>query len=378
MIALNAGFNRNGLGQADGMSVPHRLPQIEPGCPKRMVYGPCGGVRDDLSCEMGPFRCPFTDRAPVQWLPDPGLYGGQVLAAELARAGLLVSAPATGVGTLLRTAVTRPVVVTDFTVRPYDPVSVAEVAGTLVGSCDAVLVGEHNNRPDFPPSLLVPMLRQLGLSSWVTLTCRDRNRVVLEQELAALAALHSEGVLCVTGDGRGEGVRPGVTSVFDLDSTRLAASAGATGLPVAVAESPEAEPQKWRPSRLLQKQHAGANVCFLNHVSNAPRLARFIAEARDAGVTLPFVAGVAVYTDQRSASVLQNFPGLHLDAARVAQVLSSTDPVRAGIAASVAEARELLKIPGVVGVNISGLASAEGELAAAKIKATIGREVLGT
>jgi hypothetical protein len=22
-------------------------------CPKRMHYGPCGGVRDDLSCELG-------------------------------------------------------------------------------------------------------------------------------------------------------------------------------------------------------------------------------------------------------------------------------------------------------------------------------------
>ena len=359
------------------MSAPSRLPQIEPGCPKRMIYGPCGGVRDDLSCEMGAFRCPFTERPPVQWLPDPGLSGGRALAAEMARAGISLSEHSMAAGSLLATAATRPVVLTDFTVRPYDPVSVAEVTRALAGSCDALLVGEHNNRPDFPPPLLVPMLRELGLSSWVTLTCRDRNRIVLEQELAALAALDSEGVLCVTGDGRGEGVRPGVTSVFDLDSVRLASSANAAGLSVAVAESPEAEPQQDRAFRLLQKQRAGAKVCFLNHMSSAPRLARFVFEAREAGVTLPFIAGVAVYTDHRSASVLQNFPGLHLDSARVDAVLTASDPVTAGIEAAVGEAREVLEIPGVVGVNISGLASAEGELSAAKIKATVGREVLG-
>jgi methylenetetrahydrofolate reductase (NADPH) len=351
-------------------------PGIEPGCPKRMVYGPCGGVRDDLSCEMGTFRCPFTERPPVEWLPDPGLSGGRKLAAEMNRAGIALSA-ASG-GSLLATAATRPVVLTDFTVRPYDPTSMAEVTKALVGSCDALLVGEHNNRPDFPPPVLVAMIRQLGCSSWVTLTCRDRNRVVLEQEIAALAALDSEGVLCVTGDGRGEGVRPGVTSVFDLDSTRLAASASAAGLSVAVAESPEAEPQNFRAHRLLQKQKAGAKVCFLNHVSSAERLARFVSDARAAGVTLPFIAGVAVYTDTRSATVLQRFPGLHLDSSRVEKVLEAVDPVQAGIAEAVREARELLAIDGVVGVNISGLASAEGELPAAKIKAIVGREVLGT
>ena len=293
------------------------------------------------------------------------------------RAGLSTVDTQAGVGSLLTLAAGRPVVLTDFTVRPYDPVSVDEVTRELVDSCDALLVGEHNNRPDFPPAMLMSMIRDLGGRSWITLTCRDRNRVVLEQELAALSALNGDGVLCVTGDGRGAGVRPGVTSVFDLDSLRLVASARETGLPAAVAESPQAPPQSLRPYRLRQKQRAGAQICFLNHVSSVERLERFVDEARAEGVTLPFVAGVAVYTDERSARVLQAFPGLNLDASRVDAVLSAADPVVAGIDAAVAEAREVLAVPGVIGVNISGLASAEGELAAAGIKAVVGREVLG-
>ena len=343
-------------------------------CPKRMVYGPCGGVRSDLTCEMGAFACPFVAGKPVAWTADSPDQAGHDVATAMGAGGL--ETRGRRLNSLLTLAGQRPVVLTDFTVRPYDARSIAEVTRALAGSCDAVLIGEHNNRPDFPPAMLMPMIRDLGVESWTTLTCRDRNRIVLEQELAALAALGAEGVLCVTGDGRGVGVRPGVTSVFDLDGTRLAARAAGVGLNVAVAESPEAPPERSRPYRLLQKQLAGAQVCILNHVSSPERLSRFVADARAEGVTLPFLAGVAVYTDARSAAVLLAFPGLHLDPRAVADVLSHPDPVHAGIDAAVAEARAVLAIPGVIGVNISGLASATGELDAANIKAAVGREVL--
>jgi hypothetical protein len=86
---------------------------------------------------------------------------------------------------------------------------------------------------------------------------------------------------------------------------------------------------------------------------------------------VPFLAGVAVYTDERSAGVLAAFPGLGLDEQRVASVLASPDPVESGISAAVAEADELLAIPGVIGVNVSGLASARGEREAAAVKAAV-------
>jgi len=210
---------------------------------------------------------------------------------------------------------------------------------------------------------------------WTTLACRDRNRVVLEQELAGLAALGIEGVLCVTGDGRGPGVRPGVTQVFDLDGTRLAALAAETGLRVAVAEAPEAPPVDLRPARVVQKQRAGAQLCVLNHVSTPARVAEFVTAAQAAGATLPFVAGVAIYTDEPSARVLQRFPGLHLDGDVVERVLAAPDPRAAGIAAAVSEARELLAVPGVVGVNLSGKGSDRGEDDGARIKAAVAEQL---
>jgi methylenetetrahydrofolate reductase (NADPH) len=150
-------------------------------------------------------------------------------------------------------------------------------------------------------------VQSLGGRPWTTLTCRDRNRIVLEQELAGLAALGLEGVLCVTGDAEGTGCAAGVTQVFDLDGIRLAVLAANTGLVASVAEAPPAT--EARPHRVLEKEPAGARLCLLNHVSSAGTVSHFVERARAAGVTLPFIAGVAVHTDERSAAVLQAFPG---------------------------------------------------------------------
>jgi len=327
----------------------------EPACPKHMVYGPCGGVRPDLSCEMGPHRCPFTERPVPKW-PEPAL----------------ADAPPS---TLLRGAESGPVVVTDLTLPAFDADAVAAITGLLADSCDALLVGEHQNRPDFPPTLMAALIRQAGGIPWLTLTCRDRNRLVLEQELVGLRIAGADGVLCVTGDGRAEGVRPGVTQVFDLDGTRLAALAASLRVPVAVPEAPHAPPRQLRPQRLFHKQRAGAQLAFLNHVGSAAELEVFVRHCQDAGVTMPLIAGVAVYTDARSAQVLQNFPGLQLDPEPVARVLAAADPVAAGIDAAVEEAGQLLAIPGIAGVNLSGLASGRGETLAAEVKAEIGRRI---
>ena len=59
---------------------------------------------------------------------------------------------------------------------------------------------------------------EAGGRPWVTLSCRDRNRVVLEGELEALATLGPAGVHCVTGDARAASVRPDATQVFELGS----------------------------------------------------------------------------------------------------------------------------------------------------------------
>ncbi|MCW2696493.1 MAG: Methylenetetrahydrofolate reductase [Modestobacter sp.] len=322
-----------------------------------MVFGPCGGVRDGGSCELAEHPCVFLDQPLPTWPDQP------------------VAPPAPCPGGLLERARAAAVVLSDLTVRPFDRVALRRVVAALATGSDGLLIGEHQDRPDHPPTMVAAEVLDAGGRPWTTLACRDRNRLVLEQELAGLAEIGVDGVLCVTGDGRGPGIRPEVTQVFDLDGTRLAALATAAGLTASVPESPESPPQALRPGRVAEKQRAGAQLCVLNHVGTPQRLARFVADARAAGATLPFLASVAVYTDERSARVLQRFPGLHLEDAVVERVLAAPDPVSAGIAAAVDEARALLAVDGVVGVNLSGLASDRGDDAAAAVKSEIAARI---
>ncbi|WP_204911030.1 methylenetetrahydrofolate reductase [Microlunatus spumicola] len=318
------------------------------GCPKRMVHGPCGGVRDDGGCEMVASSCVFLD--PPSWpaAPEP----------------VPPSAP-----------VRVPLVLTDLSTPPGDAATLRRVVELLAPTCDAVLVGDHQDRPDFPPSTLARLIDAAGGVPWVTLACRDRNRVTLEQELRALALDGLATVLCVTGDGRAYDVRPDVTQVFDLDGTRLTALAAGLGLPVAVAETPTARPVALRPQRLVHKQRAGAGAAVLNHVPRVEDVRTFVTAARALGLTVPVVASVPVFTDARSAAALSALPGLEIDPARVEAVVTADDPVAAGIASAVDEAERLLDVEGVVGVNLSGMASARGVLDAAEVQAATGRAV---
>lgn len=314
-------------------------------CPKRMEFGPCGGVRPDGQCEMRPGACVFGEIVP---------WSGSRPTPRPARA---------------------PLVLTDFSCTPFDRTDVATTARLLAPGCDAVLVGEHQNKPDFPPTLMGSLLLDAGVAPWITLSCRDRNRVVLEQELRGLKSIGVETVLCVTGDGRGYDVRPDVTQTFDLDGPRLVSLAASVGVVPAVPETPTAPPLPGRPARLVEKQRAGASLAVLNHVPFPEMIADFMAAALSAGLTIPVIAAVAVFTDSVSAAVLEGLPGLELDKAVTERVLGSADPVAAGIAAAVDEARALLSIEGIEGVNVSGLASASGAHVGAEIKAEVGRRI---
>jgi len=334
--------------EAGGVHSPERPVA---GCPKRMVFGPCGGVRADDGCEMVPAPCVFAgletlpEISPMdQVQPPPGPFH-------------------------------LPLVLTDLSTPPADASVLRSTARLLASSCDALLVGDHQDRPDFPPSTLARLIAGAGASPWVTLACRDRNRIALEQELRALALDGLATVLCVTGDGRAFDVRPDVTQAFDLDGTRLAALAASLGLPVAVAETPTARPRHLRPQRLVSKQRAGAIAGVLNHVPTSGQVSDFLAAASKAGLVMPVIASVAVFTDERSAAVLNALPGLEIARSRVETVLGADDPVEAGIATAVAEAIELLGIDGVAGVNLSGLASSRGVRHAAEIQAETGRRI---
>jgi len=328
-------------------------------CPKRMEYGPCGGVEFDGSCEVSPHRCVFLDTATVGFR------------------GTLSPAPPTAAATSMRERLaTTQVVVADFPARALSASSIAECADILIGQTDAVLAGDAGNaRVQFPPAYRAHLIQSAGLPVWSGLNNRDRNRVAIEGELAALAEVGVAGVHCVTGDHTLTGDRPDAAPVFDLDSTRTATLARAAGHLVSVAEAPATPPVDRRPDRLLEKMRAGAEVCFVNHAGGVEPVRVFIDRAQQLGATMAFIPCVPVVVDRASAELLESFTTLVLPEGFLARILAARDPFEEGIAAAVELSRELLQLEGVRGVNLSGGTSAGREVWFAEALARIGTEL---
>ncbi|SDT33703.1 5,10-methylenetetrahydrofolate reductase [Friedmanniella luteola] len=326
-----------------------------------MVHGPCGGVGTDGSCELGDRRCSFVD---VPVVPRHPLAGP---------AGPAGTPRPTDLRDLLRQG---RVVVADLPAAALDAGSLTAVGNLLRSTVHAVLAGDSpRSRVQFPPAYRAALVRAAGLRAWTGLTCRDRNRVALEGELAALAHLGVDAVHCVTGDHPALGSRADAAAVFDLDSTQLAELAVGAGLLTSVGESPTAPPTAHRAARLVEKLGTGAEVCFVNHCGGAGPVRVFVEHVHDLGAHPWFLPCVPVVVDVASAALLASFPGLVLPPGHLDRILGARDPREAGIASAVELSEALLAVPGVAGVNLSGGSAPGQELPFAEALAEIGRRL---
>jgi methylenetetrahydrofolate reductase (NADPH) len=314
-------------------------------CPKAMVHGPCGGVRDDGGCEVDDRACPFAEALPDVALPPTE-------SAELGE-------PARA---LLALAARRPIVVAHLPAVPLDREAQRVSAQAVAGSVDAALLGDAPwARVQLPPVLRAQLVAAEGVRPWPVLTCRDRNRVALESELAGLREVGVAAVHCVTGDYTTLGHRADAQPVFDLDSTRLAALAAGFGMVVSVAEAPDAPPVEERPRRLAHKVACGARVCFVDHCGGPAAVEEFVAAARALDDSVRFIVCVPVATSSAALARLRAFARRGLPQATT-DAVDQPDPVGAGVRAAVAVAEDMLAIDGVIGVDLSAPAGPGEEL----------------
>lgn len=311
-------------------------------CPKHMDYGPCGAVYPDGNCELGGQMCPYVSLPMRHWDgPD-----------EL-RPPLTPTAQA-----LFDRVQTQPLIIADFPAAPLDIASLRQCAQQLGSHVDLVLSGDHGQaRVQFAPSLRAALIKEAGATAALGINARDRNAVAIEGELAGIAALGCPLVHAITGDHPLSGHRPDTTPVFELDSTEIAALARHYGLLVSVAESPAAPPIAERPRRLATKVDAGASLCFVNHCGGVEPTWTFINECHALGITVGFIPCIPIILDEDSANVLRSFPTLALPDGYLDRILSSpfaTDRRRQGIAEAIAMSTQMLELPGVVGVDLSG------------------------
>ena len=220
------------------------------------------------------------------------------------------------------------------------------------------------------PLAVAIALKQLGMEPIMQLTCRDRNRLALEAEIAG-AGLHGiENICCLTGDDVTAGDEPEARRVFDLDSIQLLAlgSALAQGtylsgrkldpaphLFLGAVENPDAPPYDYRVARALKKVRAGARFLQLQVGFETHRLAAFMKEAVASGLAdqvalLPSIClvrspGALRYIDE-------HVPGITVPPELIERCERAPDPEHECFEVACELADQARSLPGTAGLHL--------------------------
>src|SRR5579883_2676676 len=147
------------------------------------------------------------------------------------------------------------------------------------------------------PLAAARLLLDAGVEPVLTLQCRDRNRLALQSDLVAAAALGIRNVLCLSGDPPPPGSP--VPGVFDLDSVGLLHAATAImagrfldGTPLrrppafvlGAAAHPFGADRYQRIERLHEKADAGARFVQTQYIFDVDGFARWMDDLRAEGL----------------------------------------------------------------------------------------------
>jgi methylenetetrahydrofolate reductase (NADPH) len=213
-------------------------------------------------------------------------------------------------------------------------------------------------------------LKQLGMEPVMQLTCRDRNRLGLEADLAG-AALHGiENILCLTGDDVTAGDEPEARRVFDLDSVQLLAlgetmtrgtylSGRKIDLPpklfLGAVENPGAPPYDYRVDRALKKVRAGARFLQLQVSFRREPLEAFLAEAAEKGLGEQCALLPSICLTRSPAAlryIEEHVPGIEVPAALIERCENAADPEAECFEVALELAEHARSLPGVAGLHL--------------------------
>ena len=257
--------------------------------------------------------------------------------------------------------------------RGADPKAVGRKVEPLRGWVDAVNItdnaGAHVRMASWAGSLLAA---QAGVEPVMQVTCRDRNRLALQSDLLAAAALGIPNVLLMTGDHPRHGDHPDAKPVFDLDGTALIQAARRmrdeglllSGRSLSVrpdwligaVESPFAPPAQQRAAIFGRRVAAGAQFVQTQFVFDVTAFGRWMAEVRGLGLDqrCRILAGVGLVGSLRGLSHLRSLPGVHIpeEVDRRLRAVPASRVAEEGAAMCAELIEQVRQIPGVSGVHV--------------------------
>ena len=218
---------------------------------------------------------------------------------------------------------------------------------------------------------------QEGMEPIVQMTCRDRNRMAMQSDILAAAALGLKNLVCLTGDHTILGNHPQSKPVFDLDSVQMTQMVRdlrdekrfqsgeeikdhEPRVFIGAVENPFGDPLQFRSIRLSKKVKAGADFIQTQLVYNVARFKEWMQEVRDLGVheQTYILAGVGPIRSLGAARYMKNnVPGMDVPD-QIVERMAGVDKKQAreeGIRICVEIIQQVREIEGVAGVHIMAL-----------------------
>ena len=181
-----------------------------------------------------------------------------------------------------------------------------------------------------------------GIEPILQMTARDRNRIAIQSDLLAAAALGVSNVVLMTGDAPSHGDHPDAKAVFDLGSVEIIetvrglnegrdragnALRGAPDLCIGAVVNPGNPDLDGEMARMAAKVEAGARFFQTQAVYDVPAFERFSRRLdRFEGLGVAVIAGIIPIKSVRMARYLNaNVPGIEVPEALISEIAESDD-----------------------------------------------------
>lgn len=266
-----------------------------------------------------------------------------------------------------------------------DPQALCDLAAPLRGLADAVNVTDAAAaRAAMSSVAAAAILQDAGFEAVLQMTCRDRNRIALANDLLGAAALGVRNLLVLHGDDPAQGDWPEAKPVYDLTSREVISLArrmheeGAlpsgrtiTAPPrffLGAADAPHDPAPDWRPEGLIAKQEAGAAFVQTQFCFDSGMVRRYLGRLAEFGLTgkMRFLIGVGPIASAASARWMnENLFGVTVPDGVITRLERARDQAAEGRRICVELIHELRHIQGVAGVHI--MAPRQGAAAAAAV-----------
>jgi methylenetetrahydrofolate reductase (NADPH) len=253
-----------------------------------------------------------------------------------------------------------------------DRAELLEKALPLRGLADGVNVTDGAGARAHMSSIAAAfILQESGIEPIMQFTCRDRNRIAIQNDLLGAAALDLRNLLVLRGDDPKQGDQPDAKPVFDLETKTLLQTAvsirdrhelphgrkvtGQAHYFLGAAEAPVDPKPDWQPVGLKIKIEAGAQFAQTQFCMDLGVVRRYMQGLNEAGIPddFYFIIGIAPMKSAKSGRWMKkNLFGTIIPDELIDRMEQASDPVKEGQKICIEYMQQLAEVPGIAGVHI--------------------------